>query len=401
MLEKLRSDPHKIPTPSRDEIMALLLDSWTRLQIDAKSALKNNLILNNFNGTEDYLVSDKLFSVIGAEMVEFRKELLNRPAPKTIKDLMLTITPPKGVKMKAHTLATKQQPQDEGSELLDCEGAELNEYDRKQEELDENGRKQEELDENDRKQEELDENGRKQEELYENDRKQEELDETVVQCDNCLEPSTSSRSTSTVVGVGLSSTLSTGSVLDESLKNDCDFLDKMKDILYSTSTSTLFRPHISQFRTAYSRARHSLKKRIKTCKIVSGLVRPSSPLVNDVDCDNRERIQVPSGPSSPLVNDVDCDNRERIQVPSGPSSPLVNDVDCDNRERIQVPSGSSSPLVNDVDCDNRERIQVPSGPSSPLVNDVDCDNRERIQAPQPIHVSMENASKPRNKMILV
>ena len=100
MLEKLRQEPHKIPTPNRDDMMTMMDDSWTSLTTDPNLALKQNFISNNIDGSEDHLVSDKLFELIGTAMTAFRKKLVARPAPKTLKELVSTLTPPKGVRMK-------------------------------------------------------------------------------------------------------------------------------------------------------------------------------------------------------------------------------------------------------------------------------------------------------------
>ena len=55
------------------------------------------------------------------------------PSPKSLKDLLATITPPKGVRRKS---STDEVPVDERIELFDCEGEEM-EID-ESEEVDEN-----------------------------------------------------------------------------------------------------------------------------------------------------------------------------------------------------------------------------------------------------------------------
>ena len=52
-------------------------------------------------------------------MNDFRRELQCSPSPKSLKDLLATITPPKGVRRKS---STDEVPVDEGIELFDCEG---------------------------------------------------------------------------------------------------------------------------------------------------------------------------------------------------------------------------------------------------------------------------------------
>ena len=61
-------------------------------------------------------MSEKLFALIGDEMVDFREKLMSQNSVKTVKEVIRNLIPPKGVKRKAHV---------EGSELLDCEGEKI------------------------------------------------------------------------------------------------------------------------------------------------------------------------------------------------------------------------------------------------------------------------------------
>ncbi|CAL4062693.1 unnamed protein product [Meganyctiphanes norvegica] len=123
MQQKLVASHNKITAPTRDEMMQMLLESWETVKIDPVIALKNNFILNAFDGSEDYLVTYKLMKLVGEEITAFRKELLSSPPPTSIQELIESITPPKGVKIKRKT--TTDVPVDEGSELIDCEGDEI------------------------------------------------------------------------------------------------------------------------------------------------------------------------------------------------------------------------------------------------------------------------------------
>ena len=106
-----------ISSPSRNEMMSMLLQAWETLEIDTIREFKSLFVTDALDGSEDYLVSDKLFVLIGDEMVDFRKELMSRNSVKTlkVKEVIRNLIPPKGVKQKANV---------EGSELLDCEGEE-------------------------------------------------------------------------------------------------------------------------------------------------------------------------------------------------------------------------------------------------------------------------------------
>ena len=81
MLEQLNNDPNKIPSPSRDEMMRRLLKAWELLDVDTEREFKSLFVTNELDGSEDYLVSDKLYALVGNEMVKFRTELMtSRPA---------------------------------------------------------------------------------------------------------------------------------------------------------------------------------------------------------------------------------------------------------------------------------------------------------------------------------
>ena len=116
MLEQLNNDPNKIPSPSRDEMMRMLLKAWELLDVDTEREFKSLFVKNALDGSEDYLVSDKLYALVGNEMVKFRTELMTSRPAKTLKEVIRKLIPPKGVKRKGN---------DEGIELLDCEEEEI------------------------------------------------------------------------------------------------------------------------------------------------------------------------------------------------------------------------------------------------------------------------------------
>ena len=84
-------------------------------KVDTKMAFKRLFVTNALDGSEDHLVSDKVFQLVGNEIKKFRETLMQEKAPKDLKEMLKTITPPKGIRRKNI----------EGSELLDCEGDEL------------------------------------------------------------------------------------------------------------------------------------------------------------------------------------------------------------------------------------------------------------------------------------
>ena len=54
----------------------MLLASWEKLQIDTEKEFKSFFVPYTFDGSEAYLVSNKLYALIGEEMLKFRKDLL-------------------------------------------------------------------------------------------------------------------------------------------------------------------------------------------------------------------------------------------------------------------------------------------------------------------------------------
>ena len=55
-------------------------------------------VTNALDGSKDNLVSERVYKTLDATVIEFRKELLKTISPKTLKNLLMLITPPKGVK---------------------------------------------------------------------------------------------------------------------------------------------------------------------------------------------------------------------------------------------------------------------------------------------------------------
>ena len=112
MLQQLKDNPNKVPSPSSNEMMRMLNSTWNKLNINNVQAFKNLFVTNSPDGSQDYLVSDKLFSLIGESMRRLRKELVKTKAPETLKLVVRSLIPPKGIHRKNI----------EGMELFDNEG---------------------------------------------------------------------------------------------------------------------------------------------------------------------------------------------------------------------------------------------------------------------------------------
>lgn len=124
MMAQLRSDPTKIPQPNRNDMMRMLVESVNSIvNIDIPARYKALWITNKLDGSEDYLVSEQVVTMVGRELIPFREQLISNPSPKTLKDLLKLITPPKGV--RRGKTAVDDAPEDEGGELYDCKGEEI------------------------------------------------------------------------------------------------------------------------------------------------------------------------------------------------------------------------------------------------------------------------------------
>ena len=116
MLEQLEKDPIKSLSPPQNEMISMLSQALETLEIDNTREYKSLFVTNALDGSEHYLVSDKLFGFIRNETVDFRKKLMSRNCVKTLKEVIRNLIPSKGIKQKANV---------EGNELLDCEGEEI------------------------------------------------------------------------------------------------------------------------------------------------------------------------------------------------------------------------------------------------------------------------------------
>ena len=216
ILEQLEKDPIKIPSPLRNEMMSMLLEAWETLECDTKREFKSLFVTNTLDWSEDYLVPDKLFALIGDEIIE----LMSQNSVKTLVEVIRNLLPPKGIRRKVNV---------EGSKFLDFEGEDIS-LDEFQQECDED-----EVTEND---------------LAAVEDNSDVVDATIVQSNSTSIPKHH------VSFPNLTN--------DPDIKRDSEFLDKMQQIMTNGNTLTLFIPYLSQFRATYQKARRSVKKRIES-----------------------------------------------------------------------------------------------------------------------------------------
>ena len=217
ILQKLTEDCTKTPNPDRSEIIDLTLKAWGKVSVDYERAFKQNFVTNAFNGSEDFLVSDRIFRLVGEDMIKFRKELLSKPPPKSLKDVVKNLIPPKCIARSV-----------EGSELLDYM-TDVSET----------------------------ENVVADVELTTSDEEEEEPEETE-------ENTTTSAALEMLVNVPSTSFVPlAGHSMDDELEEDTSFMDKIGHLFDSHKTSTLFLPYRTKLFSDYNEARRSVTRRIE------------------------------------------------------------------------------------------------------------------------------------------
>ena len=98
MLKKLMKDPQKVPSPDRSEMMSSLVESEKAIALDTNVVFKSVWVTHSLDGSENYLVSDKVSGLVGDSMRQFKNEMTAKPPPKTVKEVIRSFIPPKGIK---------------------------------------------------------------------------------------------------------------------------------------------------------------------------------------------------------------------------------------------------------------------------------------------------------------
>ena len=75
MIDQLKANPKKIPQPSRDDMMRMLSESFEAVEIDVVTHFKSLWVTNALDGSEDYLVSERIMMLVGEKLKVFRKQL--------------------------------------------------------------------------------------------------------------------------------------------------------------------------------------------------------------------------------------------------------------------------------------------------------------------------------------
>ena len=209
----------KYSLDEQQELGLKVNDSEKAITIDANAAFKSNCVTNSLDGTEDFFVSDKIFGLVGDSMREFRNKMTAKPPPKTLKEVIGALIPPKVIKRGKNT---------EGAELFD--GEEI------AEEEEEEAEEEEEIDAD---------------QLFE-----------ALTGEISIELVTEKDTQEFNAVIGNSASL-VGIAKSENINKDTEFLDEIKKVLDKYETSEQFITARNQIENTYKAARASLKKRIR------------------------------------------------------------------------------------------------------------------------------------------
>ena len=228
MLKKLEVDKNKVPAPSREEMINLLLAAWRETVVDFAAVFKKLFVSNNLDGSEDFLVSDKLFSLIGDDMLEFRRQLLSSKLPINLQAVIKTLIPPKGIRRNNI----------EGMELLDYMEGDAIFEDPASEAESENS------------------------EQFSSD---DEVDsETEMEAENTIEQVIPTATQVPAVPAVPTIKSLQNICSDPDVNKDAKFLDDLQKLFQDSETSLMFKPHLSKIKAGFFEGRRSLKKRILT-----------------------------------------------------------------------------------------------------------------------------------------
>ena len=100
IVDQLRVNPKKILQATQDDMMKILIESFKSLGIDFVNRFKALWVTNALDGSEEYLVSERLMSLVGEKMKDFRDQPKKKKSTKNLKELLKLITPPKGLRRR-------------------------------------------------------------------------------------------------------------------------------------------------------------------------------------------------------------------------------------------------------------------------------------------------------------
>ena len=207
-------------------MIRMLYESNVSLEKDYAKEFKSLWVTNVSDGSENYLVSERVYKLVGTRMNDFRNQLMKTASPKNLKQLLKIITPPKG--------GMRKDAEGSAAEIFDCEGEEI------------------------------------QTATFEEDRSApDEEDETpqatsqaAANDENATtEDSSPSKSAQSIPKLALLCPED-----KKELLSDANFIDKMGQLLLTSTTSTRISPSIRGIQRHYIQARRKMKEQIRLAK---------------------------------------------------------------------------------------------------------------------------------------
>lgn len=215
-------DKNKVPSPKCEDMVQMLLSAWQNVPNNFPEVFKKLLVNHALDGSEDHLVSDKLFALIGNDMQKVRKELMETPAPAKLLVVVEQLIPPKGI--RRNNL--------EGSELLDYVGDDPYLIDKGDDDTNLS-----------------DEISKESGSADENSIAEEQIEDTST-----IELATVAQSKMIPSLVNVSD--------DPLINKDAKFLDAFQNVFETNETGVFLKPHLKKMKAALYEARRSVKKRI-------------------------------------------------------------------------------------------------------------------------------------------
>ena len=231
MLSMLQKNNANIPSPSRDDMIKMIATAWNKLNVDQARTFKTPFVTNSLDGSKDYLVSGRLFKLVGDSMVSFLKKLIESVIPASLPAVVNKLIPPKGIKRK-----------NQGYELLDFVCLDDAQEDDCQNLFDNLFKSQINFEE-------------------ESDSKSSDNDDSsneLLQDEGtAIQPDESENGASSLRVVPLSNLCD-----DRDVNKDTVFLDSTAKV-FEMDTSEIFLSHVRKFQSVYGEARRSVKNRIE------------------------------------------------------------------------------------------------------------------------------------------
>ena len=99
-------------------MMNMFQKSWNKIcaKVNNENVFKTNRVKIVLDSSEDHLASKNHMDLVGTEMLEFRKKLLESEPVSILRELQIQMIKSEGVRMKG---SNNQVSPDEGSELFD------------------------------------------------------------------------------------------------------------------------------------------------------------------------------------------------------------------------------------------------------------------------------------------